>query len=204
MKLIKLFATAFVALLALGGEARSQTAAAGQPPVAAPREASSELDDAEKDLAKTARSETLAKMRAEVALKRSSLKKARPDQAMQLNLEIKSLNQNIAKCEKWTLAQWLADLKTRQKNELEELQRKERQANAPPEGSREEFKSLVRRGMTFEEVISAVGRPTTTGDRGGSTVFWHYRERTTDMITGKKDWAATVVFDEGKVNHVRF
>jgi hypothetical protein len=131
-------------------------------------------------------------------------KKAKYGRMKQLNLEIKSLRQAIGKFEKWSLAEWLADFKDRQKREFEEKQRKERQANAPPPGSREEFKSFVRPGMTPEEVVAALGRPNSTIDSGGSVIQWLYRERTTDTVTGMKDYDATVVFLEGKVNNVKF
>ena len=186
--------------------ALSQSNAVAEQPAA--EDGVGELDGDQKALAEKLRDETLPRLRTELASKeaeaKEASKKAKYGRMKQLNLEIKSLRQAIGKFEKWTLAEWLADFKDRQKREFEEKQRKEKIANAPPPGSREEFKSLVRPGMTPEEVVAAVGRPTMTGDSGGSVLQWHYRERTTDMLTGRKDWAATVVFLDGKVNNVKF
>lgn len=67
--------------------------------------------------------------------------------------------------------------------------------------TRDEFRKLVV-GKTPDEVIAAVGKPDDTSESG--SVSWTYMYRTKDPITGKTDVSAIVVFEDGRVDRVRY
>lgn len=67
---------------------------------------------------------------------------------------------------------------------------------------RDEFRAALI-GKTEDEVLSLVGRPASTQDtRGG--VYWYYRDRTRDPVTGRVDRRVQVVFRNGVVDAVNF
>jgi hypothetical protein len=69
--------------------------------------------------------------------------------------------------------------------------------------TREEFRQLVM-GKTPEEVIAAVGRPSSTNDNPDSSPrTWYYWSRVTNPATGKPD-SGILEFAGGKVSQVRW
>ena len=70
--------------------------------------------------------------------------------------------------------------------------------------TRAEFKAAVM-GMTTADVKELLGVPVRTTDNGpGEDVYWYYRERTVDPVTGKTDLNAQLIFRNGvvvRVNH---
>ena len=68
--------------------------------------------------------------------------------------------------------------------------------------SRLEFNNRVM-NCNEEQVIRAVGRPSSTSVVGHWT-YWYYRSRTKDGVTGKTDWTATVVFENNFVKNVNY
>lgn len=72
----------------------------------------------------------------------------------------------------------------------------------PATMTRDEFRDKVKVGMTPEEVIAAVGKPTETVEHTLSTT-WFYNHKTLDPLTNKIG-TATVTFEKRKVASVRF
>lgn len=68
--------------------------------------------------------------------------------------------------------------------------------------TRDEFRKLVV-GKTPDEVIAAVGRPDSTQDSGRDPT-WYYDSRTRDPVSGKIDFHAQVIFQDGKVVRVNY
>lgn len=68
--------------------------------------------------------------------------------------------------------------------------------------TREEFRVKVM-GKTPEQVIAVVGKPSVTQDHGGDPI-WYYNEATTDPVSGKVDYHAQVIFENGRVIAVNF
>jgi hypothetical protein len=64
------------------------------------------------------------------------------------------------------------------------------------------FRELVM-GKTQEEVIDRVGPPERTA-ADSDTVYWHYRRRTRDPVTGEADSDAQLVFRGGRVSAVSY
>lgn len=54
-----------------------------------------------------------------------------------------------------------------------------------------------------EQVIVAIGRPDTT-QQTGTTEYWYYHYVTRDPITGKVDYSAQVIIENGEVKSVNF
>jgi hypothetical protein len=76
--------------------------------------------------------------------------------------------------------------------------------NPPPESrlARTEFNSKVV-GRTEDEVFRDVGPPDFTS-KDSEALYWHYRKRTTDPVTGAADTDAQVVFRDGKAVRVNY
>ncbi len=69
--------------------------------------------------------------------------------------------------------------------------------------TREEFKAKVM-GKTADEVIAAIGRPDSTDERLGSSM-WSYRDLCYDPISGKTDRDISIHFGaDGRVVRVNF
>ena len=67
---------------------------------------------------------------------------------------------------------------------------------------REDFRrTLV--GKTPNEVIEAVGRPSSTRE-SGRELTWYYRDRTKDPVAGTLDSHAQVIFQNGVVVRVNY
>lgn len=67
---------------------------------------------------------------------------------------------------------------------------------------REEFKEMVT-GKKMQEVLDAVGKPDSTSE-SGQDVYWYYKSKTVDPLTGKTDSSAQVCFKNGKVSNVNY
>ncbi|MGZ5009401.1 MAG: hypothetical protein ACXV74_00400 [Methylobacter sp.] len=81
----------------------------------------------------------------------------------------------------------------------DEMNRQEKERNAM---LRDTFKYSVLR-KTTDQVILAVGKPSTTQQAGG-TEYWNYHYATKDPITGKLDHNAQMVIENGYVRDVNF
>lgn len=68
--------------------------------------------------------------------------------------------------------------------------------------TRDEFRKLVL-NKTADEVIKAVGKPDSTSELGDS-VWWYYKNVTTDPITGKTDQSVQLAFSGGVVASVNY
>jgi hypothetical protein len=68
--------------------------------------------------------------------------------------------------------------------------------------SRDNFRNAVMYRAP-DQIIANVGNPTTT-QQAGNTEYWNYHNATKDLITGKLDYNAQVVIDNGKVREVNF
>lgn len=67
--------------------------------------------------------------------------------------------------------------------------------------TRDEFKELVRKGMTPSQVIGLVGSPDKTQESGDLETFIYYK-KTVDDITGNEDRSTIVNFWKGEVRSV--
>jgi hypothetical protein len=83
-----------------------------------------------------------------------------------------------------------------------------RQSQSPPPPrprpvySRQEFSRRVL-GKSEEEVIEAVGRPDETSEDDDAR-YWHFKKRTLDPLTQKKDTDVQVVIKGGKVADINY
>lgn len=68
--------------------------------------------------------------------------------------------------------------------------------------SRDKFEAFVQ-GKTEDEVMSALGRPSSTSKIMGST-FWRYEKITYDPVSQKMDYSTSVEFENGKATKVSF
>ncbi len=58
-------------------------------------------------------------------------------------------------------------------------------------------------GKTPQQVLAKVGKPKSTQDQDGS-LFWYYRNKSKDPITGQLDYQIQVVFRKNRVSSVNF
>lgn len=68
--------------------------------------------------------------------------------------------------------------------------------------TRKEFETLVM-GKTEDEVLAAVGKPSSTSNNGGA-LRWYYSDMTIDPVTSKPDVYIQVCFERGKVNLINY